>query len=48
MIVIASAIDATVTKNNGVAHIMQQSPKLIVDNQVVCSDIASPIAAAVA
>ena len=40
VIVIISAIDAPA------ALIVQQSPTLIVDNQVVCSDIVSHIKAA--
>ena len=45
VIVIISAIDAPAAKNNGVILIVQQSPPLIVDNQVVC-DIVSHIKAA--
>lgn len=43
---LASAINATATNSNGVAHIVQQSPKIVVDNQVICNGIASPIKAA--
>ena len=46
VIVIISAIDAPAAKSNGVALIVQQSPTLVVDNQVVCSDIVSHIKAA--
>ena len=46
VIVIISAIDAPAAKNNGVVLIVQQSPTLVVDNQVVCSDIVSHIKAA--
>jgi hypothetical protein len=42
---LASAINATATNSNGVAHIVQQSPKIVVDTQVVCNGIASPIKA---
>jgi hypothetical protein len=40
-----SAINATVTNSNEVSCMAQQSPKILVDNQVVCNAIASRVKA---
>ncbi|MFY9796313.1 MAG: hypothetical protein WBF33_34340 [Candidatus Nitrosopolaris sp.] len=43
---LASAINTTATNSNGVSHTVQQSTKIVVDNQAVCIGIASPTKAA--
>jgi hypothetical protein len=43
---LVNAINTTATNSNGVSHIVQQSPKVVVDTQAVCSGIASPTKAA--
>ena len=43
---LVNAINTTATNSNGASNIFQQSPKVVVDTQAVCSGIASPTKAA--
>jgi hypothetical protein len=42
---LASALNAAATNSNKIAQIVQQSSKIVVDNQVLSNGIASPIKA---
>jgi hypothetical protein len=39
---VLNAINSITTKSNTVSHIVQQSAKIVVGNQAICSGIASP------
>ena len=39
---VLNAINSITTKSNTASHIVQQSAKIVVGNQAICSGIASP------
>ena len=39
---VLNAINSITTKSNTTSHIVQQSAKIVVGNQAICSDIGSP------